>query len=332
VVRLNPARWLTLVGLVVLALVAGMGWVATREATYEGHATVFVSRLFPEGVPGYELDPYVATFQAALTFPDPLQATADSTGVDVGALRKNLTSTRPAQSTIVDVTFDPADDQRTAEIVPEAAALATLRNLATGERDRAQARVQQAQAVLDRMQGQVLALEERTGFADVEAQYADQLERLRLNPGDAAARQALADLNALRTERDTLNSQITGQQDTLAQAQSEVVSAEGKLAALDAPGVVVPREPKQAATLPLYARAVVGALLVGVVPALIAFALLDRRRAERGAVSGPVPSDVVMPPAVGLDEELLASAGGRRGRVPTMVPADDLRRPARGRS
>jgi hypothetical protein len=159
------------------------------------------------------------------------------------------------------------------------------------------------------------------------------LERLRLNPGDAAARQTLADLNALRTERDTLNSQISGQQDTLAQAQSEVVSADGKLAALDTPGVVVAREPKQAATLPLYARALVGGLLVGVVPALIAFALLDRRRAEeQAAASGLASRDLVMPPAVGLDEELLASAGGRRGRIPTMVPADDLRRPARGRS
>lgn len=294
----SPRFVAVLVGLTAafLGISVMVGLVGTKPTQYQGEAIVFISRAFPTGQSAFELQPFVATFQTALELSDSLEATSRATGVRLDELRKGLSSSSDGDDTIVEVTFGPSD-RVAASKVPKAGAVATLTILAEQELGQAGARVEQSAATVREAAAVISAFEERTGFANLDADHAAQRQLLAVLRADPAvpaveidaARAKLGELAALQRERDGLVEALVRAKERLADAESAAEVAEAKVAAVDAPGVVVSGEATEVSRVPAIARGAIGSVVVAIAGGLALFSLVEGRQRRRSFDGLPAP-------------------------------------------
>ena len=296
---LTVRRQFLLAAVVLFSLVATIAVVLAQPPRYEGRAVVFLSKYFP-GRSGFDMDPFVATFQASLSLPEATLATAEATGLPVDEIARGLSSTRPTQGTIVSISFKGASRPDAAAQVPREAALAALRNLAGQERAQAEAQLEQAFAAAQKAQEELSAFESSTAFSNLDAEIETVRQRVAAlrtsqpnGPELAAATKTLAELGALRSRRDVLLSRLEAANDDLVEAEGNARVAAGRVTAIDTPGLITQgaaaRQPRTTAV----ARGAVGSLLVSLSACLALFALADarvRRRIVVGPQGAPAPN------------------------------------------
>ncbi len=298
----SPRFVSVLVGLTaaLLGIAVMVGLVGSKPTEYQGKAIVFISRAFPSGQSAFELQPSVATFQTALELSESLEATSRAAGVPVDELRKGLSSASDGEGTIVEVTFGPSDRIAATE-VPKAGAVAALTILAEQDLAQAGAKVEQSAATVREAAAAISVFEERTGFANLDADHDAQrrlLAALRVNtavPAEElqAARARLGELAALRTERDGLVEGLARAKERLADAESASRVAEAKLAIVDAPGVVVAGEATKVSRVPAIARGAIGSVVVAIGGGLALFSLIERRQRRRSFDGSAAPMAAV---------------------------------------
>ncbi|HVE45826.1 MAG TPA: transmembrane domain-containing protein [Acidimicrobiales bacterium] len=284
-----------------------VGTIVSPPPLYEGRAVVFLSKLYP-GRAGIEMDPFVSTFQSSLTFSETTDAVSKSTGVPALDIALGTVSSRANQGTIVSIVFKGSEDPEIAARVPREAALATLRALAEQDRALADSQVKEASSNLQATRDELAALDESTGFADLDAEYENQRRRLaalRADPATSAQADAvvaqLAEMSALRSRRDVLLNRLDRSEETIAKAESDRQLATARLAAVETPGLVKDGGASPVSRTSAIARGVVGSTLVTVVGTLGGFALLDWRKRRRAEAVQARQADVVGWPPGGRD-------------------------------
>jgi DNA-binding transcriptional MerR regulator len=268
------------------------GWVLLQDRTYEGSVTVFLSQLFPRGTTVADIDPFAETFQLTMTSPERTAQIAREAGVPVAEVRARLSSTRSGQSPIVTVSYGPGDEGSVTEVAQQAAVIA-LRELSRTEVDQAEARLAQVRAAADAARTELRAFETRTGLIDLDEAYEAQRAAVavQLQAGAtadvvAAAQAELDRLAGLRLERDELEGRLGSAQGGANAAEADRLAADARLAAAEAPSLILAGEATQVSRLPQLARGVIGSLLVALAFWAAVYALVDRR-ARRVAASPP---------------------------------------------
>lgn len=265
------------------------GWVLSQEPVYEGKVTVFLSQLFPRGTPGYDIEPFVGTFELTMKSPERIAEIARATQATEADIRAKLGSARAPQSPIVDVTYGPGEEAVVTDVARQAAVL-SMQGMARGEVEQAQVRLTQARTAADAGRRALSEFETQNGLLDLDQAYEDQrallLEQL---AGDtpaatvASSQQELDRLAGLRLQRDELARRLEGAVANIAAAEDERLAAESRLTAAGSPSLILPSTPTQTSRLPLLARGVIGSALVSVAAWFLVFLLVDRRSAARSS-------------------------------------------------